>query len=157
LTCSAIAARLNDPVAFPDALPITEDAVIGKIARLGLAHKDPQLRKKQVRQGRIRWLAAQRAANPTEPKRTKKRTFAPKQNPQPFRGRTVNITLDVSFERLRTGQCHYIEEASSLLYCGRDRAPGSIWCPEHRAICTAPSRASPVNKRLPLRQLEVSR
>ena len=134
-TCRQIAARLNE---LPGP-PITEDAVIGKVWRLGLAPKDPLLRKFQT-------SATKRAARgdvaPTR-KHVKTDCFVvvhKKSQPLPVFSDNV-IPLRVPFALLDNQRCRYVVgEPRELIYCGHERDGESPWCADHRNRCTRPRR-----------------
>ena len=128
-TCPQIAARLNE---LPGGL-ITDDAVIGKIARLGLPHKDWSIRQAQR-------IDSQFPKSDARQKRKHVRTDRivirrKKSQPMPVSHDNV-IPLRVPFALIDKHQCHYVVgEVDELIYCGRARAAGSRWCEGHRERC----------------------
>ena len=140
-TCPVIAARLNE---LPGE-PITEDAVAGKVYRLGLAPKDPAILWQQIRASQIRARIESGAGKTRREERAergiafqKKRAAARKKcNPLPAYTTDNVIPLRVPFDTIDNHQCHYVVgEVADLVYCGRARAEGSRWCEGHRERCT---------------------
>ena len=131
-TCPQIAARLNEL----DGLPVTEDAVAGKIFRLGLPSKDPSLRQSQT-------MAAKRATR-AEDRPTRKhvrtdRIVVRRKKCKPLPSYTTDniIPLRIPFAQLANYQCRYLIGAvAELVYCGHRCDGESPWCAHHRKRCT---------------------
>ena len=127
-TCPYIAKYLNTHTKGGH---ITSGAVIGKIYRLGLTHKDRSLRQRQAE-------AAKRAKRGEAPTRKRGRfvVLHKKSQPMPVFRDNV-IPLRIPFVEIVNHQCHYVVgEVADLVYCGHERAAGSLWCEAHRERCT---------------------
>ena len=127
-TYPQIASRLSE-------LPgnkITRSAVAGKILRLKLPNKDPVLRQIQ----RTATLRARRGESKPARKQDRRIIAAKKSQPMPVFTDNV-IPLRIPFAEIVHHQCHYVVgPVADLVYCGHERAAGSLWCEAHRERCT---------------------
>lgn len=120
LSCSQIAVVLFDEFQ----IPVSRNAVIGKINRLGLLpHSPPGFSEKsrerrQTAQFRIRTKPVTVELPPTPP--------------------TIAEPLHITFMDLQHGQCRFPFGNGPFTFCGCDVAPGRSYCWPHAMVCSNP-------------------
>jgi len=131
LSCSQIGRELGG---------ITRNAVIGKVARLGLPGRTQITQNRRYRGGPISYAeklrrAAERAEHKAqikaeqEARRLAEQIFQPKEIPQPD-------FLALTIDELKRRQCRYPRgEGIATRFCGQPAIAGSAYCEYCHAIC----------------------
>lgn len=112
--------------------PLTRNAVIGRISRLGLSGKGNPDRSFGPQEIEL----PPAAAPEPEPVEVLAEPVVPIPEPEPA---PLQASPGVVLTELRIGQCRFLVTphfASSHLFCAAAvEAPGATYCPEHAAIC----------------------
>lgn len=152
LSCAQIAARLGGGV--------TRNAVIGKLARMGLGGppretngvREPKRSGGWINMGKVRAVAAAKGAKPTPIKVPKAPPRAVALDDEGLGLRPDNRPLRVvqtpgrfvTLAELRPHECRYPTddpgpgEMHRTIFCGAD-AGEETYCPGHKALCSTPA------------------